>query len=90
MASARSVPEIWLFLYRFNVKINGNFYMRTIYVERNVPCTHPYTNRAAARLSLAFMMAAIRALLAGENAHSRGQLESEKTNRRMQILQVRL
>ena len=39
---------------------------------------------------LAFIMAAIYALLAGENAHPRGQLESEKTNRRMQILQVRL
>ena len=52
------------------------------------PCTHPYTNRADA--CTAFIMAAIHALLAGENALPRGQLESEKTHRRMQILQVRL
>ena len=30
---------------------------------------------------LAFIMDAIRALLAGENAHPRGQIESEKTQK---------
>ena len=34
---------------------------------------------------LAFIMAAVRALLAGENTHPRAQIELEKTHRRIAL-----
>ena len=66
---------------------NGDFYVGST-LTAIFPYTHPDTNRAAE--VLAFIMAATRALLAGENAHPRGQIGSLKTHRRVQILQVRL
>ena len=78
MLSARSVHEIRLFLYRFNVNIPfiKRQFLHANYVERK--CFRARIRILIAPLhvlSLAFIMAAIRALLAGENAHSRGQLE---------------
>ena len=47
---------------------NGDFYVRSTLTSM-FPCTHPDTNRTA--VVLAFIMAATRALLAGERAPSR-------------------
>ena len=63
-------------------------FLRANYVERNVSVRIRIL--IAPLRVVVFIMAAIRTLLAEENVHPRGQLESEKTNRRMQILQVRL
>ena len=80
---ARSVAEIRLFLYRFDgyIAFMKRQFSRAKYVERNVSGTHPYTNRALA--CTCDVRAAVRALLAGENAHSRGQDGSVNTHRRM-------
>ena len=55
-------------------------FLRATSLNVMFPCMHPYTNSLAACV-LAFIMATIHALLAGENAHPRGQIESEKTQK---------
>ena len=64
-------------------------FLHANYVERNVSM-HVIRILITPLYLLAFIKPAIRAFLAGKNAHPRGEIESEKTHRRMLILPVKL
>ena len=82
---ARSVAEIRLFLYRFDgyIAIMKRQFLRAKYVDRNVSAHASVYCTIAPWCVLAIVRAAVPALLAGENARSRGQDGSVNTHRRM-------